>query len=326
MSKFIENLVRGYKIMFNDAKEGVMEHGPKIFTGVGTGLMTIGSALIARDSCKAEVQQAIAEANALVEHEINTKPKTPNDKPKRRILKAKFKRGWKIIKIYKRGFIVDAIGSVCNGIGIGLSEKGRHKAIAGAAAIGGVLANYRAAVVADLGPEADIKYLNGQKVVNIKKKGKKNEDAEDTGGTEDGGLKITKDPSAFRLLYSRENTPSVWSENYDMRLSNLDWIQASLSRLYMNTWETGGSLTLNDMRGEFDGYNPKRLHVDIGNIFGRKYDPDKPETHKLVNLHYQDDEDFMSGRKDSCWIYFDCDPEPIVGRKQKKPRFKKVET
>ena len=300
MSKFIENLVRGYKIMFNDAKEGVMEHGPKIFTGVGTGLMTIGSALIARDSCKAEVQQAIAEANAIVEHEINTKLKTPNDKPKRRILKAKFKRGWKIIKIYKRGFIVDAIGSVCNGIGIGLSEKGRHKAIAGAAAIGGVLANYRAAVVADLGPEADIKYLNGQKVVNIKKKGKKN--------------------------YSRENTPSVWSENYDMRLSNLDWIQASLSRLYMNTWETGGSLTLNDMRGEFDGYNPKRLHVDIGNIFGRKYDPDKPETHKLVNLHYQDDEDFMSGRKDSCWIYFDCDPEPIVGRKQKKPRFKKVET
>ena len=37
-----------------------------------------------------------------------------------------------------------------------------------------------------------------------------------------------------------------------------------------------------------------------------------------VNLHYQDDKDFMEGRTDSCWIIFECDPEPIVNRIGKK--------
>lgn len=321
MQGFFKTLAVGYSQLFNDAKLGFFEYGPKILTGTGTGLMMIGSALIARDSCKAETQQAIAEANAIVEEakEQNNTTKINDSKTKKhaRIFKAKFHKGLKIVKIYKKGFIADAIGGICTATGIGISESGRHKAIAGAATLGGILSSYRAAVVADLGPEADIKYLNGQKVVNAPKlkKGEENKDLLCPDETDDG-VRILKDPNAFRLLYSRESTPSVWHDNYDLRISDLEWLEAVLSRKYMNTWEYGGDLTLNDMRREFDKLNPARMDVPIGGIFGRHYEKDNPKTHKLIDLHYRDDKDFMDGKKDWCYIYFDCDPEPLIGRKK----------
>lgn len=332
MTEFIKTMLNGYSQLFNDAKLAFFEHGPKILTGSGTGLMMIGSALIARDSCKAEVQQAIAEANNLVA-EAETKNNTTNAgdskaKKKARIFKAKFHKGLKIVKVYKKGFILDAIGGISTTTGICISENGRHKAIAGAATLGGILSSYRAAVVADLGPEADIKYMNGEKVVNVtKKKGKKDETDNDANAVAEeasnGGVTIYKDPNAFRLLFSKESTPSVWNENYDIRKANLEWIEATLSRYFMNTWETGGALTLNDMRREFDKLNPSRMDVDIGGIFGRVYERNDPKTHRLINLHWREDKDFMDGRKDYCYVYFDCDPEPIIGRTRK--RFTQVE-
>lgn len=322
MTEFFKTLLNGYSILFNEAKTGFLDHGPKIMTGSGTGLMMIGSALIARDSCKAEVQQAIAEANQVVEDITNKNNTTNADDPKTkkrmRSAKAKFKKGLRIVKIYKKGFIANAIGGALTTAGILISEDSRHKAIAGAATLGSVLTSYRAAVVADLGPEADIKYMNGQKAVNIPKKkgGKKDEEASDNAGcnTSEDGVTIFKDPNAFRLLFSKESTPSVWSENYDIRKANLEWIEIVLARKFMDTWEHGGALTLNDMRREFDKLTPARMDVDIGGIFGRVYEKYKPETHKLIDLHFRDDADFMSGRKDWCYVYFDCDPEPLIGR------------
>ena len=318
MKEFFKTLACGYSQLFNDAKSDFFEYGPKILTGTGTGLMMIGSALIARDSCKAEVQKVIKEANELVEKEKNTDIKSPEPKysKKRRVLKAKVKKGWKIVKVYKKGFIVSAIGGVFNGVGLGVSENGRHKAIAGAATLGGILSSYRAAVVADLGPEADIKYLNGEKVVNVpkKKKGAKDETGEgnELVETSEDGLTVYRDPNAFRLKYSRETTPDFWHDNYDLRISDLEWLEALLSRKYMNTWEYGGNLTLNDMRREFSRSNPNMMDVQIGGLFGRHYVKEDPKTHKLVNLHFRDDKDFMAGRKDWCWIIFDCDPEPLI--------------
>ena len=323
MQEFFKTLLNGYSQLFNDAKIGFFDYGPKILTGSGTGLMMLGSALIARDSCKAETQQAIKEANEVIAEaeKINNTTNANDTKAKKnwRLAKAKIRKIGKVVKVYKKGFIVDAIGGVCTTVGIGVSESGRHKAIAGAATLGGILSSYRAAVIDDLGPEADIKYMNGEKAVNIPKtkKGKKDDKTHDNAGSgvpEGDGVTITKDPNAFRLLFSRESTPSVWSDNYDLRIANLEWTEAVLARKYMNTWEGGGALTLNDMRREFNKLNPQSMDVDIGGIFGRVYEKYKPETHKLVNLHFREDKDFMEGRKDWCYVYFDCDPEPIIGR------------
>ena len=66
------------------------------------------------------------------------------------------------------------------------------------------------------------------------------------------------------------------------------------------------------------------MDVEEGGIFGRVLDPNKPRLKQVVNLHFRDDADFMEGRKDWCWIIFDCDSEPIIGRIKKK-KFKQVE-
>jgi hypothetical protein len=78
------------------------------------------------------------------------------------------------------------------------------------------------------------------------------------------------------------------------------------------------------MRREFGGLEPSKMDVDEGGIFGRVLDPNQPRMQQFVNLHFRDDQDFMDGRTDSCWIIFDCDPEPIIGRINKK-NFKQVE-
>ena len=31
-----------------------------------------------------------------------------------------------------------------------------------------------------------------------------------------------------------------------------------------------------------------------------------------MNLHYEDDEDFMTGRKDWCWVEIEIDDEPLI--------------
>ncbi len=325
MNNFLNILKTGYSLLFKDAKLKLMDEGPKFFTASGSGLMMMGSALIARESCKAEVQEALAEANRVLNEEENNNTTNSKVKKFRRKAQARVKHGFKILKIYKKGFIADAIGAVCVGTGLAISENGRTKALAGAAAIGGAFANYRAAVREDLGPEADIKYLGGKKAVNVPKKpkGKKGEVVEED--APDDVTTAVKDPEKFRLLFSKENTPSVWSENYDMRISNLEWLEALLSKQYMSTWEKGGMLTLNDMRREFDANNPRKFDVDIGGLFGRIYERDKPETHKLINLHFREDKDFMDGLKDWCYVYFDCDPEPLIGRKRRR-KFTPVES
>lgn len=313
-----KTIITGYGIMFKNFN---MKYGtklPKIFAGTGTGLMMVGSALIARDSCKGEVQQAIRDAEATLNEDL--KPVEGENKAKkvRRYLKAHAVHGWKMVKIYKKGVICNVVGAVSNGVGIGLSENGRKKALAGAAAVGAEFAAYRAAVRSDLGDEADIRYMNGKKTKHLKvtktKEGLKVADQSE----EDDGVTIKKDPSAFRFWFSKETCPSIWSPNYDLRLHNLDHVTDMLNHQYIMTWTNGGALTLNDQRREFGGLNPRSMDVDIGGIFGRVYDKDRPESKRLINLHYRDDQDFMEGRTEGCWIIFDVDPEPIIGRTKRK--------
>ena len=324
MIDFFATLKRGYKILFRNAAQKLPDIAPKILTGTGTGLMMIGSALIARESCKSEVQEALRDAQRVLDEANEPKEEDTKVKKAKRVLKAKTAKGLKMVKVYKKGLIADVVGAALVTGGIVISEDGRKKAIAGAAAIGAEFAGYRAAVKADLGEEADAKYMIGRKAVNVPKKPKKgNKSNEPEEYIDEDGSTIVKDPSAFRILFSKENTPDIWSDNYDMRIANLEWIEALLTRQYRNTWETGGDLTLNDMRREMGGSNPRKWDVPIGGMFGRRYIKEDPSTHRYINLHFRDDEDFMNGRKDWCWLIFDCDPEPLFNSRGK--RFKQIE-
>ena len=327
---FWKTLGTGYQIMFEEINQ---KHGlklPKIFAGSGTGLMMIASALFARQSLKEENRIAIEEARKAVEEA--KKPVEGEKKTTRlhRIVKAKMSKGLKMAKIYRLPLALEAAGGGLVGIGMHISDDGRKKALEAAAVLGAEYAGYRAAVREDLGEAADMKYLTGKKAVNTGKtdKNSKNTGSEDTEETvetveDENGVLVQKDPGVFKFWFDEKTCPSLWEANYDLRLNNLKWVESNLSRMYMNTWNNGGALTLNDMRREFGGLNPRSMDVDIGGIFGRVYDPNKPETKKLINLHFRDDEDFMEGRTTGCWIIFDCDPEPIIGRIGRK--FTKVE-
>lgn len=314
---FFKTLFTGYRILWNDINTKHNDLIPRCFSGCGTGLMMIGSAVMAKTSTQEDVQQVIAEANAAVEEA--KKVREGEKKPARtvRIARAKMAKGLKFVKAYRKGVIMELGGAMMNGIGFHMEEKGKHKAIKAVGALGATFAAYRANVREDLGEEADIRYMTGRKAVKTTKKidkrtGEVTEELERV--NDDDGVTIQKDPNAFRLLFSEETCPSVWNANYDLRLANLKWIEEGLTlRLH-----TSGHISLNDMRREFGGLTPAKMDVDIGGIFGRVIDPNKPKMQQRVNLHYQDDPDFMEGRKDWCYIIFDCDEEPLIGRINKK--------
>ena len=314
---FFKTLINGYQIMWNDLTTKHNDLFPRAFTGCGTGLMMIGSAIAAKTSMKEDVQQVISEANAAVDEAKAIREGEKKPERVQRIFKAKAVKGWKIVKAYRKAVICEVVGATGVGIGYGMAEKGKHRAIKAVGAIGTAFAAYRANVRDDLGDEADMRYLTGQKAVKRtekidKKTGEITHELEYI--QDDDGVTIKKDPNAFRFWFSKETCPSLWTENYDLRLSNLKWVEDTLTLKLQGAKH----ISLNDMRREFGGLKPAEMDVDIGGIFGRVIDPNKPLMQQCVNLHYKDDANFMEGRTDGCWIIFDCDPEPIIGRINKK--------
>lgn len=323
---FFKTLITGYKLMYRDINTKHIDLIPRCFTGCGTGLLLIGNAISAKTAMQEDVRQVVAEANAMVDEVKNSVANEKKSVKVKKIFKAKAIRGWKIVKAFRKSAIINAVGVGCVGAGYGMAEHEKHKAIKAVGTLGAIFAGYRANVRDDLGEEADLRYLTGRKAVKRTEKvdKKTGEVTQELEYVNDDGVVIKKDPNAFRFWFSKETCPSLWMDNYDLRKENLKWVEQNLSRMYMATWTNGGALTLNDMRREFGGLTPRTMDVDIGGIFGRMYDPDNPETHKLIDLHFRDDKDFMEGRTDSCWIIFDCDPEPIIGRMRKK-KFTQVE-
>lgn len=317
---FFNTLINGYRIMFQEINQKHNDLIPRLFSGTGTGLMMIGSAVMAKQGMKDETKQVIFDCNKAIEEARKAREGDTKVKKTVRIFKAKATKGLKVAKVFHKGIIMEAVGAGCVGAGLGISEHGKHTAIKAAGAIGASFAAYRGAVRDDLGEEADIKYLTGRKVVKRTEKinKKTGEVTQELSYSDDDGIRAKKDPNAFRFWFSKETCPSVWTDNYDFRIAKLQKIEALLSEQYLSTRVHGGALTLNDMRREFGGLEPHKMDVDIGGIYGRVWDDNNKETHKLIKLHYQDDPDFMSGRTDSCWIIFDCDPEPIIGRMRKR--------
>jgi len=321
---FFKTLFTGYKLLFQDINRKHNDLFPRCFTGCGTGLMMIGSAVMAKTGMKEDVQQVIAEANAAVDEAQKVREGEKKPERAKRILKAKAVKGWKVVKAFHKGIIMETVGAASVGVGYGMAEKGKHRAIKAVGALGAAFASYRAAVREDLGDEADRRYLTGQKAFKRTEKinKKTGEITEDIERVDDGSLNVDRDPNAFRLLINEETSPNVWSANYYLRKSNLEWIQDTLTRKLQHV----GHLSLNDMRREFAPSIDKaeKMDVDIGGIFGRVLDPNIPVHLQTVNLHFEDDKDFMEGRKDWCWVIFDCDKESIIGRYGKK--IKQVET
>ena len=324
---FFKTLFTGYRLMYQDLTTKHPDLLPRAFSGCGTGLMMIGSAVMAKTGLKEDTRDIIAECDAAIaeaEKHIEGEKKPARVK---RIFKAKVTKGWKVVKVFHKGIIYETVGAACVGTGLGISEHGKHRAIKAAAAIGTSFAAYRANVRDDLGEDADLRYLTGRKAVKRTEKinKKTGEITQELEYIHDDGINAVKDPDAFKFWFSKESCPSIWFDNRDLVLSTLDHIEDTLT---LKLWgsdsdRTIGHISLNDQRREFGGLTPAKMDVDIGGIYGKVLKPDIPKAQQRVNLHHRDDRDFVEGRTDGVWIIFDCDPEPIIGKINKK--FKQVE-
>lgn len=207
-----------------------------------------------------------------------------------------------------------AIGTL-SGVAVAKGWQKEHKNYRNAAAVAGVLAadfmNYRRNVIDEQGVEADRRYLT------TKKEHKKIREATLEDGTklqstgksdESDGIVVDIEPNMLKIWYSEQTTPQVWSTSHAIRMHHLQTIQRNLESLLIY----GGHYSVNDVRREFYGV---KGDVAAGGMFGRVWDPgnpDHPERGAMINLHYQEDEDFMSGLTDSCWIIIDIDDEPLI--------------
>ena len=100
----------------------------------------------------------------------------------------------------------------------------------------------------------------------------------------------------------------MWSPSHLIRIQHLETIVNKLNGLLI----CGGHYTINDVRREFYGV---KGDIAVGGLFGRVWDPGNPahpERGAKVNLHYEDDEEFAYGIKDSCWIIIDIDDAPLT--------------
>ena len=74
---FFKTLFTGYKLIFQDINRKHNDLFPRCFSGCGTGLMMIGSAVMAKTAMKDDVRDIIAEADAAIE-EAKNKAKSGN--------------------------------------------------------------------------------------------------------------------------------------------------------------------------------------------------------------------------------------------------------
>jgi len=246
-----------------------------------------------------------------------------------RILKTDSKYALKTAKDYLPDIVGGSLSAYVTQKGWSIEHKHFQHAATGMALMAADFMAYRQNVIDDLGMDADRRYLTTRKE-NRKIHEATMEDGtkleavkNDKGETE--GITVSVDQNMFKILYSKATTPRVWSESHALRLINLESIVADLNRQLIY----GGQYTVNDVRREFFG--PKG-DLGAGGMFGRVWDPgnpEHPERGAMVNLHYEDDQDFMDGLKDHCWIYIDVDTDPLFEIldqvKSDDPRFTQVE-
>ena len=320
---FFKTLFTGYKLMFKDINMKHVDLIPRCFTGCGTGLMMIGSAVAAKTGMEEDVQQVISEANAMVDEVKRSVAGEKKVVKARKIFKAKATKGWRIVKAFRKTVILEAAGAACVATGHILNENGKHKAIKATGEALAAFAGYRACVRADLGEEADRRYLTGQSAVKRTEKiNKKTGEVTHELEYSDDGITIKKDPSSFVFWFSPETCPSLCSSSVDLSIANVK-LKADKCTLI---FQANGVIALNDMRREFGGLTPYKMDVDIGGIVGKVVNPNIPLMQQRIEFYDPTSEDFIAfqeGRSDGFWIHFPCDEQPIIGRIPK--RFPAVE-
>lgn len=333
---FFQTMATGYSVMWNDFKFGWQRHGAQFLTGTGTGLMMIANALFARkaamedtrlmmEEAKAEAEQAKALMNAPVEATEATEDKEVKKIKRQRKVKyflAQGNRAKVMVKRYWKEAAVSGVGAACVGYGQHMNTVQKTALATAVAAVSTEFAAYRANVVADQGAEKDLQYLTSKRI-----KGKagvevgKSADGETSYETTDEtGIVVNADPNAFKLFLSPETTPAIYSDNLFLTIERIHDAERTIERI---GWKNG-VISLNDMRRELgDMNNPRKMDHPLGGIFGKRFKPYKDADGSIKYPHfkfggYEDDLDFMEGRKVGVWITFPCDPEPIINDINKK--------
>ena len=306
MSKIIDLIAEGGAVLDRKAEWKWQKDGEKIMTRGGTfGLIASGLYAVKKTN---DIQDLLQDTRKLI-----NEAKADGDKKK--IRKAKFDQAKKVGKCYILPVLGAAVSAKMIDGGLAKSAEKTAAMAATATLYATTLRNYRKNVIAEYGKEADQRFLTTQKV-----KGAVSE-VENEDGTkqkpeknEDGTITLPVNPNALKIMYSRYMTPEIWHDSFALRIATLNAIQNELDIMLISN----GHLTLNDERRKFGG--PK-MDVGIGGVIGRIWDPgnsENPRGGRRINLHFEDDIDFMEGRKDWCWIIFDVDDEPIIGRMDEK--------
>lgn len=305
----------GYRFVGKQIKNGWEEHGGKICTIAGTTGLILTGVHACRKTYRIhdELEENGRRIRKAREHISGEKKSTRAWRVAKEIGKCSVKSA--------RHYLPDIVGGALSGYAV---SKGWHKEHShyqqAAAMVGVVMAdfmNYRANVIAEHGNDADRRYLTTKRGKQVDVTPEKGTQVKATATDEDGHV-VELGENSLRILYSRETTPSVWSESHVIRMHQLERIvnELNIDLIY------GGSYSVNDVRRYFYG---RKGDIPEGNIFGRIWDPGNPEhpgRGAKVNLHYEDDEDFMLGLKDWCWIIIDIDEEPLFemlkGKKQRE--------
>ena len=303
-------LTDGYRYIGNQLKHGWKQYGGKVMTVAGTTGLFLTGVHACRKTYKIhdrlqENGRKISEAKAYLDGEN------------------KLVHAWRVTKTFAscaaKTSALYAVDAVAGGLSAYAISKGWHQEHQNyqqaAAMVGVVMAdfmNYRNNVISEHGIDADRRYLTTKRNKAVSISPEKGQTVESTPTGEEHILEL--DENSLRILYSRETTPSVWSDSLVLRKAHLDDIT---QRLTMDLIY-GGSYTVNDVRREFYG---RKGDIGEGGLYGRIWDPgdpEHPERGALVNLHYEEDEDFLSGRTDYCWIIIDIDNEPLFELLKKK--------
>lgn len=218
----------------------------------------------------------------------------------------------KTAKDYLPDIVVGAVSGYAISKGWQKEHQNYEKAAVGFGVLAAEFMNYRHNVISEQGKEADRRYLTTKhekkKVLEATMNDGTKIQSNGQNSNENEGITVNIEPNMLKIWYSRETTPQVWSDSMAIRMHHLQNIQRNLESLLIY----GGHYSVNDVRRQFYGV---KGDVAAGGLFGRVWDPgnpEHPERGAMVNLHYEEDEDFMSGLTDSCWIIIDIDDEPLI--------------
>jgi len=298
-------IVEGYHYLWNMTKAQWKKHGGKVCTIAGTSGLILAGANACRKTYK--IHGELEENGRRISEARLARQGDRKGSATLRVVKESARCGVKT----SRHYIASAVAAGLSAYAVSKGWQKEHRNYQQAVAMVGVVMadfmNYRRNVISEHGEESDRRYMTTKRrpYIDVTKENGVQEKVAEAGSNDDHIVQLNE--NSLRILYSRETTPEIWHDSYVLRMHRLEDIAKKLE------WDLiyGGSYTVNDVRRYFYG---RKGDVPEGGMFGRIWDPgdpEHPERGAMVNLHYQDDLDFMDGITDHCWIIIDIDSEPL---------------